>query len=340
MVLSKQKYKLVFLIVFTILLFVILSFLFLVIGSEKISIINLFNAIFKYDNSDSHKFIRIVVLEIRMPRLIGNIIVGVSLSIAGSIMQGNTKNPMADTGIMGISSGSVLAIIVISIFLPSISKLSGIAVAFTGAFLATLLIYLIALMGKRSLSNERLILSGMAVSTLFSSITMIFVIKTGSLLTLSRYMAGSSSSTFWKDIIISIPFFAVGIIISIIISHSLTILNLGEEVSKGLGANVKLIKFLSTLSVLILTSVSVIIIGPVSYVGLMVPHITRFFVGGDYRKVIPISGIIGGILVLGADLIAKNILSPNEFPIGILLTILGVPFFIFVSNFQKNDYFK
>ena len=154
-----------------------------------------------------------------------------------------------------------------------------------------------------------------------------------------RYTNGSSANTIWKDIYIALPIFLIGITISLIISRSLTVMNLGEDVSKGLGANVVLIKTLSTIIVLVLSAVAVVIIGPVGYIGLMVPYIARYLVGTDYRLVLPTCGILGASFVLVVDLIAKTIHPGFEFPIGLIITMIGVPFFVYVSRRQEGDAF-
>ena len=204
---------------------------------------------------------------------------------------------------------------------------------------ATLLIYAVAMVGRRGATAERMVLSGMAISTLFSSVTSAIVLKGGLSSQLMKYTTGSSANTIWLDIEIALPFFLVGFIVSLIISRSLTIMNLGEDVSKGLGANIKVVKFISTVVVLVLSAIAVVIIGPVGYVGLMVPHIVRHFVGTDYRLVIPSCAIMGGVLVVFVDFLARMILAPLEFPVGTILTMIGVPFFIFISRRQRSDTF-
>ena len=152
-----------------------------------------------------------------------------------------------------------------------------------------------------------------------------------------RYTSGSSANTIWKDIYIALPFFGGGVSTAIIISRSLTVMNLGEDVSKGLGANTVLIKALSTVIVLILSAVAVIIIGPVGYIGLMIPYVSRYMVGTDYRLVLPVCGVYGALFVSVVDFAAKNVHPGMEFPIGLLITIIGVPFFVYVSRKQEGD---
>lgn len=314
----------------------VLSIVFMLFGAEKISFSDLLNGLFKFDKGN---FNQVIVHNIRLPRLIADIIVGVSLAVAGAVMQGNTKNPMADSGIMGISAGSIFAIIIMVVVLPNASRLERIGFSCAGALMATLLIYAVAMVGRRGATAERMVLSGMAISTLFSSVTSAIVLKGGLSGQLMKYTTGSSANTVWMDIKIAVPFFLVGFAVSLIISRSLTIMNLGEDVSKGLGANVKITKFVSTVVVLVLSAIAVVIIGPVGYVGLMVPHIVRYFVGTDYRLVIPSCAVMGGALVLFVDFIARMIIAPLEFPVGVILTMIGVPFFIFISRRQRSDTF-
>ena len=312
------------------------SLLSLLFGASTYSISDVFNAIFHYDsNIDAHYYI----VNSRMPRIIADIIVGASLSVAGAIMQGTTKNPMADSGIMGISAGSTLGVVIVVAFIPAAGRFGKMGIAALGAFMVTALIYAIAFLGKGKITSERMVLSGMAISTLLASITTAIILQNGLSNQMIRYTNGSSANTIWKDVYIALPVFLVGLLISIVISRSLTVLNLGEDVSKGLGANVVITRILSTIVVLVLSAVAVIIIGPVGYIGLMVPYIVRYIVGTDYRFVIPSCAIVGSSFVLIVDLIAKTINPGFEFPIGLIITMVGVPFFIYVSRKQKGDSF-
>ncbi|MBS6474462.1 MAG: iron ABC transporter permease [Clostridiales bacterium] len=329
-----QKFAILFF--FCVVLLGALSIAFILLGAKNIALADVWNALFRFDeNNVSH----IIIRDLRIPRVLADIMVGVSLSVAGAVMQGNTKNPMADSGIMGISAGSMFAVMLIMAFLPAATKIEIIGYSCLGAAGATLLIYGVAMMGKRGMTADRMVLSGMAISTLFSSVTSAIVLKMGMTSTMMKYTAGSSASTVWTDIYIAAPFFIAGFAAALAISRALTVMNLGEEVSKGLGANIKLIKFLSTMVVLILSAIAVVIIGPVGYVGLMVPHIVRYFVGTDYRFVLPSCALLGAVLVVFVDLLARLIIPGREFPVGILLTIIGVPFFIFTSRRQKDDAF-
>ncbi len=313
------------------------AIMFLFLGAEHISPVEVLQALIAYD---ADIFNHVIVCDLRLPRLLADIMVGSALAVAGAVMQGNTKNPMADSGLMGISAGSSAAIVLMVHLLPSASRLERMAFSSLGAATAIALIYAVAWMGRKRPSAERLVLAGMAISTLFSSFAMAVVLKFNLSHVLLKYTAGSSANTVWADIKIAAPFFTVSMIAVICLARSLTVMNLGEEVSKGLGANVRLISALSTLIVLVLSAVAVIIIGPVGYVGLMVPHIVRYVVGADYRYIVPACMVVGAALVAIVDLFAKLMIAPREFPIGVMMTLIGVPFFLYIAQRQKHEQFN
>lgn len=328
--------RFVFFLVFGSLLLLAVSVLFLFFGAERIEWKEIFEAVFFFDEEN---FNHVIVRDIRIPRLLADIIVGACLSISGAVMQGTTKNPIADSGIMGISSGSVFAVVLIVVFFPDVSRLGRIGISALGAGVVTLLIYLVALLAKRRASPEKMVLSGMAISTLLSSVTTAIILREGISGEMMRYTAGSSANTIWTDIAVSAPFFLFGLLLSFAISRSLTVMNLGDDVSKGLGANTFAVKALSTIVVLLMAAIAVVIIGPVGYVGLMIPHIVRRLVGVDYRYVLPVSGLLGGAMVVCCDLLARLIVAPYEFPIGVILSMIGVPFFLFVSRREQRSAF-
>lgn len=309
----------------------------LMLGATRLHMSDVMQALFHFDGEN---FTHLTVRDIRLPRFLADIIVGASLSIAGAIMQGTTKNPMADSGIMGISSGSTLGVVIVLAFFPEAGRFAKMGVSALGAGGVTLVIYAIAYVGKGRITSDRMVLSGMAISTLLSSLTTAIILKNGLMNQMIRYTSGSSANTIWKDLYIALPFFIGGVVTAIIISRSLTVMNLGEDVSKGLGANTALIRTLSTIIVLILSAVAVIIIGPVGYIGLMIPYISRYMVGTDYRLVLPICGVYGALFVTVVDFAAKNVHPGREFPIGLLITIIGVPFFVYVSRRQEGEQFS
>ncbi len=312
--------------------------LFLTFGAEsEVGFSTVWEAIFHHDPDN---FSHTIVTDIRLPRLLADLMVGICLSVAGAIMQGTTKNPMADTGIMGISAGSTLGVVAVMAFFPEAGRYERMGFSALGAALVTFLIYGIAYFGRKHASADRMVLSGMAISTFLSSFTTAIVLKYGLMNQMIKYTSGSSQNVIWNDIAISSPFFGGAFLLALFLSPSLTVMNLGEDVSKGLGANTKVTKILSTIAVLILSAVSVVVIGPVAYVGLMIPYIARYMVGTDYRLILPTCAVYGPLLVGTVDLIARVINPGMEFPVGLLITVIGVPFFIYTSRRMKGDAFR
>lgn len=188
------------------LLLLAVALLTMVFGASKIGLADIVQAFFHFDETD---FTQVTVRDIRLPRLIADMIVGASLSIAGAIMQGTTKNPMADSGIMGISSGSTLGVVIVLAFFPNAGRFEKMGISALGAGLVTLLIYVIAYAGRGRITSDRMVLSGMAISTLLSSLTTSIILKNGLMNQMIRYTSGSSANTIWKDIYIALPFFGI-----------------------------------------------------------------------------------------------------------------------------------
>lgn len=312
----------------------IMSLASIFLGAADMSIKTAYNALFNFDSSiTEHQ----IVQTFRIPRTLANIIVGASLAICGAIMQGTTQNPLADSGLMGISSGSTFAIAFSMAFFTSATYTQTMFFAFAGAALATFLTYFVASVGNKGMTPEKLVLSGMSISMLFGAFSQYLSIKYRLAFSLAYWTAGGTAGAKLNELIIVLPFFIVGVLVSLAISPSITMLNLGEDVAIGLGLKTKFIKLVSTLVVLVLTGIAVIIVGPIGFVGLIVPHIVRYLVGVDYRYIIPATGVYGALLTVTADLIGRLINKPFETPIGIIFALIGVPYFLYLSRKQRRS---
>lgn len=304
-------------------------------GAADMSLKTAWDAVFNFDPSlTEHQIIQ----TLRLPRTVACLIVGASLSVCGAIMQGTTRNPLADSGLMGISSGAMLAIAVCMVFLPHSSYETMMLFAFIGAAVATFITYFTASLGKGGMSPQRLILAGISISMLFSAFSQYLSIKYHLSHALVYWSAGGTANATWSQLMFVLPFFIIGIIAAIAISPSITILNLGDDVAVGLGLKTNAIKIVSTIIVLLLTGLSVIVIGPVSFVGLIIPHMVRHFVGTDYRYIIPSSIVYGALFTLVADIIGRLINKPFETPVGIIFSLIGVPYFLYLSRKQRREF--
>lgn len=318
-----------------VILLVIMSAASVSFGAADMDLSTAWGAIFNFDSSlTEHQIIQ----TLRLPRIVANIIVGSSLAICGAIMQGTTRNPLADSGLMGISSGATFAIAVCMAFLPGGSYGQMMFFACVGAAVTTGMTYFIASIGKGGMKPQRLVLAGISISMLFGAFSQYLSIKYRLGHALAYWTAGGTAGAKWSELAIVFPFFIVGVIIAIVISSSITVLNLGEDAAVGLGLNTKKIKGISTIVVLILTGISVVVVGPVGFVGLIVPHIVRYLIGVDYRYIIPASGLYGALITVTADLVGRLINKPYETPIGIIFAIIGVPYFLYLTRVQRREF--
>jgi iron complex transport system permease protein len=255
-------------------------------------------------------------------------LVGVNLALSGAILQGVMGNPLADPSIIGISSGAGLFGIFILVVVPQYQELVPIA-AFIGAMLAATLIYLLA--WKGGIQPIRIILAGVAVSALFSagiSGTLVFFSDRvhGAL----TFMNGSLSSRSWGEVYTILPYTLAGLVLSLLSSQRLNILILGDDVARGLGLHVERTRLFSTALAGLLAASAVSVVGLLGFVGLIVPHSVRLLIGNDYRSMLPASALLGAALVMFSDTLARTLFSPTEIPVGIVMAIIGVPFFLYL----------
>lgn len=299
------------------------------IGAANIDLASVWSAVFHYQSElTSHQIIN----EIRLPRVLGAVLIGASFAVAGAIMQGMTRNPLADSGILGLNSGAAFMVAVSFAFFPNLSYTYLVVFSFIGAGLGTILVFGIGSLGKGGLTPMRLVLAGAAVSALLTALSQGLAIHFDFARDLAFWTAGSVSGTTWSNISVMLPWIVGAIIAGIALSPSITLLSLGDEVAIGLGQKTAVIKLLGAVVVLILAGIAVSVVGAVSFVGLLIPHITRFLVGHDYRWIIPCSAILGGLFMVIADLFARIVNAPSETPVGALIALIGVPFFLYLAR--------
>jgi len=298
-------------------------------GAADISLKTVWSAVFHFNpDLTAHQIIR----DIRMPRVLGAAMVGACFAVSGAIMQGMTRNPLADSGLLGLNAGATFMLAVCFAFFPGLSYIYLILFSFIGAGLGAGLVYGTGSLAKGGLTPMRLVLAGAAVSALLAALSegVALYFQIGQ--DLAFWYAGGVSGTRWLNLQIMSPWIILAMIGAILLSRSITLLSLGDEVALGLGQSTKAIKFCGIIIVLILAGSAVSVVGAVGFVGLIVPHVTRFLVGHDYRWIIPCSIILGSLLVVLADLCARMVNPPFETPIGALIALLGVPFFLYIAR--------
>lgn len=272
-----------------------------------------------------------IIFSIRLPRIIASILCGTGLSVCGVVFQGMFRNPMADPYVLGISSGAVLgaAIAFVTGTQATLFHLGLVPLySFIGALAATTAVYLIAQKGGRLVTNT-LILSGIAIGFLCSSfISLIIIASREQAQRIIFWTLGSMTGSSWQTVFVMFPFILIGSIILMLNSKNLNILSTGDETAVSLGINATLLKKLLLIVASMITAISVCFCGTIGFVGLIVPHAVRFITGPNHRRLMPISALTGAIFLLLCDTAARTIFSPTELPIGILTSLLGVPFFI------------
>lgn len=299
------------------------------LGGASIDFRTVWDAVLRF-NPDLQE--HLIIWELRIPRVIGAAFVGCCFSVSGAMMQGMTRNPLADSGLLGLNSGAAFMLAVCFAFFPALSYIYVILFSFLGAALGAGIVYGIGSLSKNGLTPLRLILAGAAVSTLLSALGegIALYYRVGQ--DVAFWYAGGVSGTSWSHLQVLTPWLLAALLGSIALSRSLTILSLGEEVAVSLGEKTSRVKYLSVLVVLIMAGSAVSVVGAVSFVGLIVPHLTRRLVGYDYRWIVPASAVLGALLVVLADLAARLINPPYETPIGALIALFGVPFFLYLAR--------
>jgi iron complex transport system permease protein len=271
-----------------------------------------------------------IIREIRLPRVIAGIFVGAALAVSGAIMQGITRNPLADPGLLGLTAGANAALAITMAFTVNTNYFAIMITCFLGAAVGAALVFGIGALKKGGFSPLRIVLTGAAVSAFLHAITegvgLYFRVSKD----VSMWTSGGFLGTSWSQLRIIVPFITSGIIVALLVARQLTILSLSEEVAVGLGQKIYNIKAILFLVIITLAGASVALAGNLAFIGLMVPHIVRSMVGTDYRFIIPMSAILGATTILIADTLARTVNAPFETPVSAIVAIIGLPFFLFI----------
>lgn len=303
-------------------------------GAADIKLSVVWTSIFHFNpDLTDHQVIR----EVRLPRVLGGVMIGAAFAVAGAIMQGMTRNPLADSGLMGINSGAGFALALCFAFLPNLPFMYLVLYSFIGAGAGAGIVYGIGSMARGGLTPARLVLAGAAFSALLTALSegIALYFRIGQ--DLAFWYAGGLAGTSWLQLQVMSPWIVAAILAAIALSRSVTMLSLGEEVAKGLGQRTTLVKIAGTVIVLVLAGSSVSVVGAVGFIGLMVPHLTRYLVGVDYRWIIPCSAVLGSLLVVFADLAARMVNPPSETPVGAIISLVGVPFFLYLARKERRE---
>ncbi|MDW5312700.1 iron ABC transporter permease [Rhizobium sp. PL01] len=282
---------------------------------------------------------RIIILDIRLPRAVLGLMVGASLAVSGAVMQGLFRNPLADPGLVGVSSGAslgaVLLIVLGSSFFGPLFAVFGFyalpVAAFIGGLITTLLLYKIATRSGQT-SVATMLLAGIALGALAGAVSgvLIFMADDKQLRDLTFWGLGSLAGANWMKILSAGPIILVSLAVVPFLARGLNALTLGEAAAFHMGIPVQRLKNIAIVSVAASTGASVAVSGGIGFVGIVVPHVLRMVIGPDHRYLLPASALLGGTLLIFADMIARTIVPPAELPIGIITAFAGAPFFLWI----------
>jgi ABC-type Fe3+-siderophore transport system permease subunit len=271
----------------------------------------------------------VIVRQLRVPRTVLGLLVGLALGVAGALMQGHTRNPLGDPGLLGVTAGASLAV-VLSISLLGITSPSGyVWFAFLGALAGTVAVYAIGSAGRGGATPVTLALAGAALSALLYGLVRAVLVSDQQTLDSFRFwvvgaLAGRGADVAWQVG----PFIAVGLVLALANAPALNLLGLGEDVARGLGQRIWPARLVGLAAITLLAGAATAACGPIAFVGLVVPHAVRAVTGPDHRWLIPCSGLAGAVLLLVADVLGRVVARPGELQVGIVLALVGAPFFI------------
>ncbi|MGH3885713.1 MAG: FecCD family ABC transporter permease [Pseudonocardiaceae bacterium] len=297
----------------------------LAVGAKPIPIDLAWNAIWSPTGTEDD----IVVRALRAPRTILGIGVGIALGLAGALMQGHTRNPLADPGILGVEAGAAF-FVVLGIYAFGVTSLFGyVWFAFAGAFAASVLVFMLGSIGRGGPTPVTLALAGVSVSFLLYALIQALLLA--DLATLDAYRFWVVGSLAGRDAGVAAqvaPFLLAGLLLAVLNAPGLNLLALGDDVARALGQRVAVTRGTGLVAITLLTGSAVAACGPIAFVGLVVPHVARALTGPDHRWLLPAAGLAGAVLLLAADVIGRVVVRPGELQVGIVLALVGAPFFI------------
>ncbi|RBO91232.1 iron complex transport system permease protein [Pseudochrobactrum asaccharolyticum] len=297
-------------------------------GAADISYSTIVRAVFAFDGLDND---HLILREFRIPRALAAALVGAALGAAGALMQGITRNPLASPSLMGLNAGAGLMLVLGLALSPTLGFTVLIGLSFAGAAVGVTVVFLVGSAQRGGLTPVRLALAGAAVSAFFGAFTSFIIVyyKIGQ--DVLFYTAGGVQGVQEEQLLFVAPWIGGGLIVALLLSRSVSLLSLGQDVATGLGLNIVHVRIVAALAILILAGSSVALAGGIGFVGLVVPHVSRFLTGLDYRWIVPVSAVLGACLLIFADLAARMINPPYEVPVGLMTALIGVPFFLMLA---------
>ena len=295
-------------------------------GAKSIPLQTVIDSIFHYEDILDMQLVR----DVRIPRAICTAFIGGLLGITGAMMQGVTRNPVAEPSLMGITQGATFAIALMGASSGLLGLFGYMFAAFIGALVSGTLVLLFSMKSARHMNMSKLLLAGTALSTFFIAMATVIALLTNKSQNLAFWLAGGFRATTWASVQLVLIVGVLTTILALFLAPKINVVNLGEEVCIGLGENPNRIRMQTLLLIIPMCAVCVAVAGNIAFVGLIVPHIIRRWVGQDYRVIMPLSFLFGSTLVIWADVLARLVNQPYETPIGLFTSLVGVPLFIWM----------
>ncbi|WP_144503648.1 FecCD family ABC transporter permease [Bacillus mycoides] len=304
-------------------------FLAVAFGAKDIHLQTVWAAVFDYNPKlTQHQ----IIYELRLPRVIGAAVVGAAFAVAGAVMQGVTQNPLADAGVLGINAGAMFVVALSFAFFPHMPYSYLMIVSFIGAVLSTVLIFIIGSATSGGLTPMRLTIAGAVMAALLHSLSSGIAIYYDLSQDLAFWFAGGVAGVKWEHLKLLVPIILITVVFATVLGRSISLISMGDDVATNLGVKTNRTRILGMIIVVILAGVSVSAVGSIGFVGLVIPHIARKLVGVNYRLIIPMSALLGAMLLVLADLGARTVNPPKELAIGIMVALVGVPFFLYIAR--------
>lgn len=295
-------------------------------GAKSIPLQTVWESLFHYEDVLEMQLVR----DVRIPRAICTAFVGGLLGITGAMMQGITRNPVAEPSLMGITQGAMFAVAIVGTSSSLYGLFGNMFAALIGALISGLLVLGFSMKSARNMNLSRLLLAGTALSTFFISLATVIALLTNQSQNLAFWISGGFRATTWESVKLVSMIGGVSTILSLLLARKINTLSLGEDVCIGLGQNPVKIRLYTLLLIIPMCAVSVAVAGNIAFIGLIVPYIVRKIVGSDYRVIMPVSFLCGATLVIWADILARLVNQPYETPIGLFTSLVGVPLFIWM----------
>ena len=325
----KKKYNTLKFMVVTFSIF-ILAFLCVRVGTIQVSLRELIEGLILGNNPQVD-----IIKMVRLPRIFVSLLSGATLAVSGVLLQAVMRNPLADPGIVGISAGASFMSALVVAFMPNLFYITPLF-GLIGGLMACALVYSFA--WKKGLNPGRIILAGIAINALFNAGAEVITYMTGTGISPTISSASISTGKTWDVVRLMVFYGIIGLVVALLVAKKCNILALGEKNARSLGLNVNKERMMISVIAVFLAIIPTTQIGVISFVGLIVPHLGRLLIGTDHHRLIPFTALLGGAMMLFADLLSRTIAYPIEVPIGIVMSILGAPFFLYMLRKKDNSY--